>query len=100
MCDVLVVEDDAFVFDDTPFPLPVLNVYSASIWYKLDKLPQYCHNHYMLNASDAIVKNVYVEGSGHFSLSELSLISPLITILLNGFHTKTQARKILTTINE
>jgi hypothetical protein len=88
------------VFDDTPFPVPVLNVYSDSIWHKLDELPQYYQNNQMLSSTDSIVKNVYIEGSGHFSLTDLSLTSPLITRLLNGFHTKTKARESLTIINE
>ena len=99
MCDILGVENETFIFDSNAYPIPVLNVYSDSTWSQLSSLPQYKQNSIMLNDSESMVVNVHIDGTGHFSLTDLSLTSPLMTRMLNGFRSTRQSRDVLSIIN-
>lgn len=100
MCDIIGVEDGMFLFEDNPYPLPVLHIYSDSTWADLSILPQYKQNELMLSSNDSIVKNIHIAGTGHFSLTDLSQTSPIITRLLNGFHSIKDSKEVLYIINK
>jgi pimeloyl-ACP methyl ester carboxylesterase len=100
MCDISGVEDKAFVFDDAAYPVPVLNIYSDSTWHFLSVFPQYEQNHVMLNDPESVVFNLHIDGTGHFSLTDLSLTSPLMTRMLNGFPATRHSKEVLKIINE
>lgn len=84
MYDVTGVEDGAFTWDDAPYPVPMLNIYTDSSYAKLKTLPQYEQNANYLNSEREDVKNVYLPGCGHFSITDLALSSPILTRILNG----------------
>lgn len=100
MCDIEGVEDGEFVFTDEVYPLPVLNVYSDSAWSHLAEWPQYAQNYNLLSDGDAAAFNVYIQGVGHFTLTDLALTSPFLTRIFNGFKATTDTSYSLETINK
>lgn len=87
MCDIESINTDAFTFTDIPYPVPLLTVYTDSIYDKLDTLPQYAQNYTYLTEDTLHVTNLHLPGTGHFNLSDLALSSPILTRFLNGFKT-------------
>ena len=82
--DIIGAENDEFVFVDQPYPVPVLNIYSDSSWSHLSEWAQYARNAELLSSPSEMVINAYLPGAGHFSLTDLSLASPLLTRMLEG----------------
>lgn len=100
MCDIQGVENDAFVFLSTQYPVPVLNVYSDSSWTHLAQWPQYAQNARLLSGEDKNAYSLYMQGAGHLSLTDLSLFSPVLTRILNGHGSAVSAEAYLTRLNE
>jgi dienelactone hydrolase len=84
LCDIQGVEADEFVFEDEPYPIPLLSIYSDSSWGHLSEWAQYEENYAILSDSDPNTHDVYLKGTGHFSLTDLALTSPLFTCIFNG----------------
>ena len=82
--DIVGVENDAFVFVDGAYPVPVLNVYSDSAWGHLAEWPQYARNYALLTDPPATAFSVHLGGAGHLSLTDLSLASPFLVRFLDG----------------
>jgi pimeloyl-ACP methyl ester carboxylesterase len=82
--DIVGVEDNQFVLIDQDYPVPVLNIYSDSSWNHLAEWPQYARNDALLSDDSAIVFNLHLTGAGHFSLTDLALVSPLLVRFLEG----------------
>lgn len=99
LCDIAAVEDNAFVFDGTDYPVPLLNIYSDSAWPRLEEWPQYAENARMLSGADADTRNLHIEGAGHLSLTDLSLSSPVLARILTGHKSTIGAEQCLRTIN-
>lgn len=103
MCDIEGVRDGEFVFTEDAYPVPVLNVYSDSTWGRLAGLPQYAKNVSLLSGnmsgSNPQVFNVYLRGTGHLTLTDLALASPILTRVLNGHETTLPARDALAAVN-
>lgn len=100
MCDILDIENDEFVFESTAYPVPVLNVYSDSLWTHLAKWPQYEKNVHLLSGSEKDAYSLHIAGVGHLSLTDLSLASPILTRILNGHATSVNAEDCLRLINK
>ena len=100
MCDIEGVEDGEFIFTDEIYPTPVLNVYSDSSWSILADRPQYAANYTLLSDTDATAFNVYISGVGHLTLTDFALTSPLLTRILDGQKSTTDAVYSLKTINK
>ncbi|QNO15400.1 alpha/beta hydrolase [Alkalicella caledoniensis] len=100
MGDILGVKDGQFVFTDDIYPIPVLNIYSDSSWNHLEKWPQYKQNYNLLSETDGVAYNIYISGAGHFTLSDLGLLSPILSRVLNGFKSTTDVKYVLEIINE
>jgi len=99
LTDIEGVEDGEFVWNDTPYPVPVLNVYGAA-WSHLGEWTQYAENDALLSPTPATAFNVYIRGIGHLTLTDLALTSPLLTRMLNGHASTTDAEYALKTINK
>lgn len=82
--DVIGVEMDAFVWNDPKISAPTLNVYSDASWSHLAEWPQYTRNVDLLDNPPDLVFNEYLPGAGHFSMTDLSLASPILTRMLEG----------------
>lgn len=100
MCDIKGVEEGEFVFDDEIYPVPVLNVYSDDGWKILADRPQYVQNYALLSDTDATAFNVYISGTGHLTLTDFALTSPILTRILNGHKSMTDTQYCLKIINK
>ena len=98
--DIERVENNAFVFTDEVYPVPVLNVYSDASWSHLEEWPQYAENFKLLSTTEATAFNVYISGVGHLTLTDLALTSPILTRILNQQKSPTDARYSLKIINQ
>ncbi|OPZ86416.1 MAG: isoform II [Firmicutes bacterium ADurb.Bin419] len=99
LCDIKGVKDGEFVFEDANYPIPVLNVYTDSSWSHLSEWTQYLQNNRMLLSSQSFVHNYHIPGSGHLSITDLALASPVLTRVLNGHKTSIDAHHCLRIIN-
>lgn len=99
MCDIVSATDDGFIFDDTIYQTPILNIYSDSAYDQLSTWPQYKKNYNLLSSSQSHIKHYYISGTHHFSLTDLSLTSPILTRLLNGHPSSRDSKETLTIIN-
>jgi pimeloyl-ACP methyl ester carboxylesterase len=101
LCDIQGVDDDGnFTFNPAPYPVPVLNVYSDASWEHLREWTQYAGNALLLDAESADIQNVYLPGIGHFSLTDLSLSHPFLTMVLDGKRSKEKPAVTLKKLNE
>ena len=100
MYDIKGVKNDKFVFTDEVYPVPVLNVYSDNSWSRLSELAQYAENYAMLSPTNAKAFNVYIKGVGHFTLTDLALVSPFFTRILNNQKSETDTKYCLKKINK
>lgn len=99
LCDIIDVEKDSFVFQSAEYPVPVLNVYSDSSWTHLAEWPQYGANARLLSYPDKDAYSLHIAGTGHLSLTDLSLASPILTRILNGHPSSVSAEDCLTQLN-
>ena len=99
MCDIVGVADGEFVWNEEPYPVPVLNIYSDSSWSHLNEWPQYAANAKLLMDTEAKAYSVHLEGAGHLTLTDLALTSPFLTRVLNGQKASIDAEYCLTTIS-
>lgn len=98
--DIMGVKNDAFVWRDESYPVPVLNIYSDSSWGHLSEWAQYAWNAALLSDSPADAFSQYLPGAGHFSLTDLSLASPFLVRLLEGGETTTDREAYLKNLNK
>lgn len=98
--DIVGVENDEFVFMDEIYPVPVLNIYSDSAWENFRGWPQYARNTALLSDPQAAAFNVHLSGAGHFSLTDLSLASPLLVRMLEGGQSEIDSTVYLTAVNK
>ncbi|HMR99063.1 MAG TPA: hypothetical protein PKE62_07390 [Anaerolineales bacterium] len=97
--DITGVEYDEFVWIDEPYPVPVLNIYSDSSWGHLSDWTQYARNYEFLIDAPENVFSLHLPGRGHFSMTDLSLASPLLTRLFEGGQTSRDREGYLREIN-
>lgn len=100
MCDIMGVQDNEFIFTDEKYPVPVLNIYSDSSWSHLSEWAQYKENNFLLAGTNKTAFNVHIQGTGHLTLTDLALMSPILTTILNGKISNTDSRYCLKTINK
>lgn len=85
LCDIEGVDEAGGLrFDEAPYPVPVLSVYSDASWSHLREWEQYAENARLLDDASDTVVNAHLEGVGHLALTDLSLTSPFLTALLDG----------------
>ena len=97
--DIEGTKDGEFVWNEKPYPIPVLNVYTES-WNHLGEWKQYAENYALLSDTAATAFNVYISGAVHLSLTDLSLASPFLTNVLTGKKSTTDAITCLKMINK
>ena len=101
LCDIQGVDSDGnFIFEQSEYPVPALNVYSDASWEHLREWKQYEENARLLDMESDDIQNVYLSGIGHFSLTDLSLSSPFLTFVFDGFKTNNTPQETLKAINE
>ncbi|SOC08475.1 platelet-activating factor acetylhydrolase isoform II [Ureibacillus xyleni] len=65
------------------YTTPVLNIYTDDVWNQLDSNPTYAANK-AENRNFVESYTTYFQGAKHLSLTDLSMISPLLSNLLQG----------------
>ena len=100
MFDIIGVKNGTFLWNETPYPLPVLNIYSDSSWSHLNDWPQYALNARLIYDKRPETFNVYLKGAVHLSLTDLALTSPFLTRILSGQKNSLNSREGLTLINQ
>lgn len=98
MYDVKGVANGEFIFDDTPYKVPTLNVYTDSSYAHLKEWNQYRNNVMLLESDNSV--NIYYPGVGHMGICDLSMASPLLSAILGGKIPEVDATAQLTTLNE
>lgn len=94
--DIIGIEGDEYVFTHEIYPVPILHIYSDALWGRLDDITTYEMNQRLINLDSPEFVNYHVEGSGHIGLTDMSLVSPIITNLLDGgLNTKPAEDKLL-----
>ena len=99
MYDITGVQNGAFVFDETPYTVPLLNIYSDSTYGHLREWSQYKENADMLDEENELYTNIHYQGVGHMGLCDLSQASPLFAAIMDGGWQKTEAKTQLEQIN-
>jgi len=100
MYDIQGIKDGEFVWNQTPYPTPVLNVYTESSWSHLGDWKQYAENYALLSETPATAFNVYISGANHLSLTDLALESPFLTTVLSGSQSTKDAVTCLRIVNK
>lgn len=100
MCDITGIEQDDFTWIKDKYPIPVLNIYTDSSWEKFKSWKQYAENIRLLSSKQENVYNIYIKGANHFSLTDLSLSSPLLTTVLGGQKPKINTEYCLNKVNK
>ncbi len=79
-------DKDELIATEKQYDTPILNIYSDQVWVQLEdgtNTGVYAGN----KISDQICKesyDVYLKGTKHLTLTDLSLVSPFLAYLLNG----------------
>lgn len=100
MADIEGIESGEFVFNDDPYPVPVLNIYSNASWSHLSEWPQYGGNYGLLTDPGPEASSLHISDTGHLGLTDLSLSSPFLTRILDGSNPTTDSVGSLRLINE
>lgn len=97
MYDIKGVSDGKFIFDDSPYNVPLLNIYTDSSYPHLKEWMQYKNNEMLLTAKNSI--SLYYKGVGHMGICDLSLASPILAAILGGKFPRVDAVTQLTQLN-
>ncbi|GAB4461770.1 MAG: hypothetical protein Kow0070_19880 [Anaerolineales bacterium] len=98
--DILGVENGEFIWLDEAYPVPVLNIYSDSSWSHLAEWAQYARNAALLTDAPPTASSLYLPGRGHFSLTDLPLVSPLLVKMLEGGQPTRDSVEYLQAVNQ
>jgi hypothetical protein len=79
--------------------LPILHFYSDSLYEKIDEITTYAMNARMIKSKDPKFTNVHISGVGHIGLTDMALVSPMITNAIDGGLNKRHAPETLLEIN-
>jgi pimeloyl-ACP methyl ester carboxylesterase len=100
MYDIKGVESGEFIFDDSDYNVPLLNIYSDASYPHLREWKQYRNNARFLDSDKDLYTNIHYENVGHMGLCDLSLASPVLAAILDKGFQKVSAREQLVRINE
>lgn len=98
--DIVGIEGDKYVFKESEYPLPILHFYSDSLYEKISNITTYSMNDRLIKSGDPKYVNVHIEGVGHIGLTDMALVSPIITNIIDGGLNKRQAPETLLEIND
>jgi fermentation-respiration switch protein FrsA (DUF1100 family) len=87
MYDIIGVNGNEFVWNTTPYPCAVMNIYSDSGYPLIEADNKYVQNrNYLYNNKN--VEFYHIEGSNHYTLTDLVRKSPILCALLGGGYKK------------
>lgn len=87
MCDITGVNRNEFTWNTNPYTCAVMNIYSDSGYPLIESDNKYVQNkNYLYNNGN--VEHYYIEGSNHYSLTDLVRKSPILCSLLGSGYEK------------
>lgn len=86
-----------YLWNEEEYPIPTLNFYSDATWKWLQEDPLYEQNAKYLEGSKSVM-SVHIEGTGHLGLTDLSLVSPMMTSYLDRVQGR-EPKEVLQEIN-
>jgi len=75
--------DDNFMASSKAYTTPLFNIYSDDVWRQLDRTPVYVANK-LNNKQFEGAYTTHFKGAKHLSLTDLSLFSPILAVILQG----------------
>ena len=98
MCDITGIDGNEFTWNTEPYSCAIMNIYSDSGYPLIETDNKYAQNkNYLYNNGN--VEYYYIQGSNHFTLTDLARKSPILCALLGGGY-KTSGYDSLKYINE
>lgn len=83
MCDITGYDNDNFTWNTEPYECAIMNIYSDNGYPLIKSDNKYTQNkNYFFN--DEQVEYHYIEGSNHYSLTDLVRTSPILCAVLGG----------------
>lgn len=87
MCDITGVEGDHFTWNTDPYEAAIMNIYSDSGFPLIEADNKYVQNkNHLQNMGN--ISYYYIEGSNHYTLTDLVRTSPILCMLLGGGYDK------------
>lgn len=82
--DIVGIDGDRYIFTDKGYPLPVLHLYSDALFSRIDEITLYEMNSRMIKSKNPMYVSEHIEGVGHLGLTDMILVSPVLTNLMDG----------------
>jgi len=87
MSDITGVDGDNFTWNTTPYSCAIMNIYSDSGYPLIEADNKYVQNrNYLYNSGN--VEYYYIQGSNHYTLTDLVRTSPILCAVLGGGYQK------------
>ena len=83
MLDIIGINGNEFVWNTEPYSCAIMNIYSDSGYPLVESDNKYTQNRNYLYNNER-VEYYYIEGSNHYSLTDLVRTSPILCALLGG----------------
>ena len=87
LCDITGIDGNEFTWDTSPYQCAVMNIYSDSGYPLIGTDNKYVQNRNHLH-NNGNTQYYYIEGSNHYSLTDLVRTSPILCALLGGGYEK------------
>ena len=75
-------EDGTEIFNEEPYPVPLLDVASRKVFEEAEELPGKGYVNFYVQKNAPVCKTVIFEGAGHLNFTDLPLFSPILARLL------------------
>ncbi len=99
MYDIKGVKSGKFIYDESDYSVPLLNIYSDSGYPHLHEWSEYQNNARCLDCENFMYTNIWYAGTGHMGLCDLSAASPILSAILSGTVQSVDAYEQLRQIN-
>ena len=86
MCDITGVDGNSFIWNTNSYLCAIMNIYSDSGYPLIESDNKYVQNKNLYQNENT--ENYYIEGSNHYSLTDLVRTSPILCALFGGGYKK------------
>lgn len=97
--DITGIAGDEYVFTEEAYPLPLLHVYSDALYGKWGDIATYAMNERLYESDDPKYVTEHIAGVGHMGLTDMSLLSPILTNWVDGGLNTRKAPETLLELN-
>lgn len=99
IADITGIDRNKYIFTDEDYPLPVLHIYSDVIFSRIDEITTYEMNARLIKSNNPIYVNKHISGTGHLGLTDMILLTPILTNMFDGGLDKRPASETLPELN-